>query len=53
MRTAPELLGSTIQMRVRDNCIRKGFPKEEFDNQFSLGFADYGGTDPMRDTVLG
>ena len=53
MRTAPELLGSTIQMRVRDNCIRKGFPKEEFDKQFSLGFPDYGGNEPMRDTVLG
>ena len=55
MRTAPEMLGTTIQIRVRDNCIRRGYPKEEFDRQFALGFADYenNNQDQMRTSVLG
>jgi hypothetical protein len=35
MRAATELLGTTIQQRTRDNCIRKGYSKEQVDQCFS------------------
>jgi hypothetical protein len=35
MRSATELLGTTIQQRVRDNCIRKGYTKQQADECFA------------------